>query len=82
MAPFTDAEIIPTESAFAVVAGHAALPAAGRMVIQRFGRCDLSSLRLPGAHLMALVAGFLLVLRVTKADAKRRHHFRRARVAT
>ena len=78
MTALTCTEIFATKSAFAVVTGHAALTAAPRMVIERFGGCYLSALRLARAHLMAFVACNLRMFGVTEAHFERRHHLRRA----
>ena len=82
MTTFARGEVFAAEGAFAVMTTHAALRAAGRVMIQRFRCCHLSALRLAGAHLMAFVAGNFLMLCVIEADPKRLHEFRGARVTT
>ncbi len=79
---FAGSEVFASERALAVVTSHAALAASGRVMIERFGSRHLSALRLARADLMTFVTENFRVLRMTKANAKRRHHFRRARVAT
>ena len=81
MASLTNSEVFAAECPLAVMTSHATLAAAGRMMIQRFGRTDLSSLRHACFHLMTLVAGYLQMFRVTETDAKGRHEFRRPRIA-
>lgn len=81
MTTFADGEVFTAECALAVVTGHAALPTASRMMIQRFGRTHLSSLRHAWFDLMTLVASDLQMFRVTETDTERRHEFRRARIA-
>jgi hypothetical protein len=81
MAPFTTREIVAAKRALTVVTGHAALTTAGRVMIERLRRRNLSPLRLPGANIVAFVARQLFVFRMTKANPKRRHHHRRTRIA-
>jgi len=81
MASLTHAEVISAECPLAVMTCHATLTAASRMMIQRFRRTNLSSLRHTCFDLMTLVAGYLQMFRVTETDAKGRHEFRRARIA-
>jgi hypothetical protein len=45
-------------------------------MIQRFWRRDLFSLRHSGSRLMTFLASYFLVLRMTKANAKRLGRFR------
>ena len=82
MTTFACGEVFAAEGAFTVMAGHTTLRATSRVMIQRFRCCHLPALRLARAHLVTFVAGDFLVLCVTEADAKCRHHFGRARVTT
>lgn len=82
VATLADCKVIAPKRALAIVARHAALPAAGRVMIERFGRGDLSSLRHSGSDLVAFGAGNFLVLRVVKADAERLGKFRRPGITT
>jgi len=82
VASFTTREIVAAKRTLAVVTSHTTLTSAARMVIQRLGRGDLSLLRLAGTNIVTFVARDFLVLSVTEANAKRRRHHRRARIAT
>lgn len=77
MATLAGGKVIAAERALAIVASHAALPAAARVMIKRFGRGDLSSLRHAGPDLMTFRARNFLVLGVVKTDPESRGHFRR-----
>jgi hypothetical protein len=81
VAPLTNCEIITAERALAVMTGHAALSATGCVMIQRFRRGDLPSLWHPGSNLMTFVAGNLLMLCMTKANAKGLRELRRPSVS-
>ena len=80
MAPLTDREIITSERALAVMTSHATLSPPRRVMIEWLWRGYLLSLRHAGAHLVTLIARYLLMLRMIEADPKRRRNFRRARV--
>ena len=77
VAPFTNCEIITAERALTVMAGHATLTATGRVMIERFRRGDLFSLRQAGPHLVAFVAGYFFMLRMVEADFECRRRLRR-----
>src|SRR6476646_6884655 len=81
VAMFAASEVVAAKRTLAVVTRHTTQAAAGRMVIERLGRCHLSPLRLACSNVVTFVACDLLVLSVTKADTKRRHHRRRTRIA-
>jgi hypothetical protein len=67
-------EVIVAKRALAVMTRRAALAAPAGVMIQRFGRGDLSPLRHAGADLMTVVAvGLWIVPGVTEADPERRH---------
>jgi hypothetical protein len=68
---FTDSEIIVAKSALTVMTRHTALRPTRRVMIERLRRGDLPPLRHACLYLMTLVAGHLLVLRMTKADSER-----------
>ena len=76
MATLASGEVVTAKRALAVMAGHAACPRPLRVMIERCGRSDLSSLRHSRPDLMAFGAGNLLMLGVIKADAECRGHFR------
>src|SRR5437763_3203652 len=82
MASLTNGEVFAAECPLAVMTSHATLPATSRMMIQRLGRTYLPSLRHACFHLMTLVASNFQMFRVTETDPKRRHEFRRPRIAT
>ncbi len=82
VATFARREIFAAERAFAVMTSHAALPAAGGVMIERLRRCYLPALRLTRAHLVTFVAVNFLMFDVAEANPKRGHHFRRARIAS
>jgi len=76
MATLAGSKIIATKRALAIVASHAALPAPGRVMIKRFGRGDLSSLRHAGPDLMTFRARNFLMFRMVKADPESLGQFR------
>ena len=71
VATLASGEVIAAKLALAIMARHAALPATGRVMIKRFGRSDLSSLRHSGSDLMTFGAVNFLVPVMVKADAER-----------
>ena len=78
MATFAHGEVVIAERALAVMTTRAALTAAGGMMIQRFWRSDLSTLRQAGAHLMTVVTVSLRIMfRVTESNSEGRHVLRR-----
>ena len=81
VAAFADSKVVTAKRAFPVVTSHTTLTTPCRVMIQRLRRCDLSPLRLTRPDVVTFVACNLSVLRVTKTDAKRRHHHWRARIA-
>jgi len=80
--PFTNGEIVAAKRSLAVMTGHAALRAAGGVMIEWFRRRHLSALWHAGPYLVAFAAGDLLMFRVIETDAKSRRRFRSARVST
>jgi hypothetical protein len=78
--PFANGEIVAAKRSLAVVTGHAALRPATGVMVERFGRRHLSSLRHACSYLMAFSAADLLMFRVIKADAKSRRGCRGARI--
>ena len=54
----------------AVVASHAALPATRRVMVERFRRGDLSSLRHSRLNLVAFAAGYFLMLGMIESHPK------------
>ena len=81
VAPFAHREVVATKRALAIMTGHAALSPAGRVMIQRFGRRNLSALRHTRSDLMTLIATNLLMLRVIEADPECLSKFRSPRIA-
>jgi len=81
VATLANRKVIAAERALAVMASHTAHPAAARVMIQRFGRGDLSSLRHAGSNLVAFVASFFLMLCMTKANAECLRERRRPRIS-
>jgi hypothetical protein len=78
-----DGEIFVAERALPVMTGHAALGATRRVMIKRFGRRHLPTLRHPGAYLMTFIAVDLrLMPGVTETYFECRHVLRRSRVTT
>src|SRR4051812_45243334 len=74
VATSANCEIIIAERALPIVTGRAALTAAARVMIQRFGRGDLTSLGQSAANLMTVVAVRLwIMLGVAKSHPERRH---------
>ena len=59
-------KVIATKSSLAVVTGHTTLSAARRVMIERFRRRDLPSLRHSRSYLMAFVTDDFLMLGVTE----------------
>jgi len=82
VASFTNRKIFAAESTFAVVTSHATLAPSRSMMVERLGCSHLSSLRQSRPYLVAFVAGNFLMLCMIEADAKRRHKFRRSRIAS
>jgi len=81
MAPSADSEVVSSERSFTIVTSHTTLAASGRMMIQRL-RCGyLPALWHSGSHLMAFIAGHLLVFRMTEADTVRLRENRCSRIA-
>jgi len=76
VAPFTNCEVVITESALAIMTCHATLRPASGVMIEWFGSGNLPALRHSRTNLMTVVASHLLVLCVTEADAERLHEFR------
>ena len=70
MAPLTNCEVIAAKRTLAVMASHAALRATRCVMVERLRRGDLSSLRHSRSHLVAFVAGYLLMFGMIKADAE------------
>ena len=82
MATLTNSEIITAERALAVMASHATLPATCRVMVERFRRSDLSSLRHSRSDLVAFVASYLLMLEMIKAHAECLSEYRSPRITT
>ena len=81
MTTFADCKIIAAECALAIVAAHAALTARPCVMIQRYGRGNLPSLRHSCSDLMALVTTDFLMSRMIKAYAESLCEFSSALVA-
>jgi hypothetical protein len=77
VASLTNREVVAAKSSFAIMTSRAALAATSCMMIERFGSCDLSSLRHARLDLVTRITRLFLVLRMAKADAKRLREFRR-----
>ena len=82
VATLADSEIITAKRALTIVTSHAAWPATGGVMVERFRRSDLFSLGHAGAHLMTLVASNFLMLRMVEADFECRRELRSARITT
>jgi len=76
VAPFTNCEVVITESALAIMTCHATLRPASGVMIEWFGSGNLPALRHSRPYLMTFVAGNFLMFGMTETDAKRRHEFR------
>ena len=63
-------KIITPKRALAVMTGHATWAAAGRMMIQRFGRRHLSPLRHPDSDLVTFIASYFLMLGMIESHAE------------
>ena len=72
VAPLTNCEVIVAKRALAIVASHAALPATRRVMVERFRRGDLSSLRHSRPNLVAFVAGYFLMPGMIESHAEGR----------
>jgi hypothetical protein len=70
MAPFTDSKIVATERPLAIVTSHATLRPPRRVMIERFRRRDLSSLRHSRSNLVTFGAGHFLMLGMIESHAK------------
>jgi len=81
VATLANSEIITAESALAVMTSQTALRSTCGVMIQRFRRRDLSALRHSGSNLMAFIAGNLLMLCMTKANAECLRERRRSRIS-
>jgi|SRR5215208_8003558 len=67
MAAFTGGKIVSAESALAIVATHTTERVFPGVMIQGRGRRNLPSLWLARSNLMAFIAGYFLMLRMTEA---------------
>src|SRR5438552_8013333 len=64
------------------MASHAALPATRCVMVKRFRRGDLSSLRHSRSNLVAFVAGYFLMLGMIESHAECLGEFRTPRIPT
>jgi hypothetical protein len=67
---FANAEVVVAKGTLPIMAGHTTLAAAGGVMIKRLRLGNLPALRHAGANLMTFIARVLLMLLVTKTDAK------------
>jgi hypothetical protein len=70
VAPLADGKVITAKRSLAVMASHATLAAAGCVMIKRFRRRDLSSLRHTRSDLVAFVASYFLMLGMIESHAE------------
>lgn len=80
--PLAKRKVIAAKSSFPVVARHATQGTACRMMIERFGRSHLSSLRHSRSNLMTLVAIYFLMVCVAEAYFECRCEFRRPSITS
>src|SRR6266487_6442209 len=77
----TNRKVIAAKGFFSVVARHATKGTACRMMIERFGSCDLSSLGHSRSYLMTFVTRDFLMLGVTETYLEGRGKLWRPRIA-
>jgi len=70
MTTLADSKIVAAESALSVMTSHATLAAPGGVMIKRLRLSHLPALRHAGANLVTFAAGDLLMLLMTKTNAK------------
>jgi hypothetical protein len=65
-----DCEVIAAKHTLAVMASHAALTATCRVMVKRFRRSDLASLRHSRSNLVTFVAGYFLMFGMIESHAE------------